>query len=219
MNVRIIFQEELARLRHDVLAMAARVEENLGKARFALRNNNAALAQEARDADAAINAMQLAIEDAAATLIATQQPVARDLRELVTIFKITASLERAGDHVVHLARAAPKLAGWPASRQTERLEVMAQTGQEMIRAAVTAFLAQDGDGARRAAALDDRIDSEHEALAGEVLRLMKKHPRLAKKAVRLINTSSHLERLGDHITTICEGIIYMTGGGHEELNG
>ena len=218
MNTRILFLEELNRLRHDLLAMATRVEEDLGKALSALRNNDAELAKEVRADDAVVNAMQLKIEDEAAIVIATQQPVARDLRELVTIFKLTDNIERIGDHAVHLAKAAIKLSGEASFRPLVHIERMAETGQEMLRAAISAFLAQDAEGARKAAALDDKIDAEHKALTEEVLSLMKEHPELVKKAVRILNTSGHLERLGDHITNICEAIIYMTEGRHEELN-
>jgi len=218
MNTRMALLEELNRLRHDILAMATRVEEDLGKALVALRTEDVELAREVKAGDAVVNALQLKIEDEAAIVVATQQPVARDLRELVTIFKITGNLERAGDHAVHLAKTALKLAGQPSFRSMERLERMAEIGQEMIRSSISAFLSQDAEGARKAAALDDEIDGEHKALIEEVIGLVKEHPRLVKKAYRLINTSGHLERLGDHITNICEGIIYMVEGRHEELN-
>ncbi|MDR2029354.1 MAG: phosphate signaling complex protein PhoU [Treponema sp.] len=218
MNTRIFFLEEMNRLRHDILTMASRVEEDLGKALRALRNNDTELAKEVKADDAVVNAMQLKIEDQTAILIATQQPVARDLRELVTILKITGNIERAGDHAVHLAKAVIKLSGKPPFRSMEHLEQMAETGQEMIRSAISAFLSQDAEAARKVALLDDRIDAEHKALTEEILNLMKEHPELIKKAVILLNTSGFLERLGDHITNICEGIIYMVESKHEELN-
>jgi phosphate transport system protein len=213
-----MFLEELNRLRHDILSMATRVEEDLGKALSALRNNDTALAKEVKADDAVVNAMQLKIEDEAAVVIATQQPVARDLRELVTIFKLTGSLERVGDHAVHLAKTVIKLSGEPPFRSIERLERMAETGQEMIRASITAFLAQDAEGARKAASLDSKINEEHHALTEEVLNLMKERPNLVKKAARLLNTSNCLERLGDHVTNICEAVVYMAEGKHEELD-
>ncbi|MDR2110043.1 MAG: phosphate signaling complex protein PhoU [Spirochaetaceae bacterium] len=218
MNKRIFFLEELNRLRHDVLAMASRVEEDLAKALTALRNDDRELAKEVKADDTVVNAMQLKIEDQAAILIATQQPVARDLRELVTIFKLTGNLERAGDHAVHLAATALKLSGEPPFRSLEHLERMAETGREMLRAAISAYLSQDPESARNAAAMDDKIDEEHRALTEEILRLMKEHPELVKKAVRILNTSGFLERLGDHITNICEAVIYMVECKHEELN-
>jgi phosphate transport system protein len=217
-NTRVIFSEEQERLRHEILAMATLVDENLGRALTALRNNDRKLAAELKDRDAAINNMQLQIEDEAAVLIATQQPVATDLRELVTILKITVNLERAGDHAVHLAKTVIKLSGRASFRAMEHLEKMAETGQEMIRAAVAAFLARDAGAARKAAALDDSIDAEHKTLIQEVLMLMKKRPELLKKALRIIQTSADLERLGDHMTNICEAVVYMIESRHEELN-
>ena len=201
-----------------MLAMATRVEEDLGKSVAALRNNDVELAKEVVVDDAVVNAMQLTIEDETAMVIATQQPVARDLREMVTILRITGSLERIGDHAVHLAKTVIKLSGEPPFRSSERLEKMAETGREMIRNSISAYLNQDAEGARKAAALDDGIDREHKALTDEVLLLMKEHPEYIKMASRLLHTSNQLERLGDHITNICENIIYMTEGKHEELN-
>jgi phosphate transport system protein len=217
MNTRILFLEELNRIRHDILTMASRVEQDLGNAWDALRNNDSELAKEVRAGDAVVNAMQLKIEDQAAVLIATQQPVARDLRELVAIFKITSNLERAGDHTVHIAKAALKLAGEPSFRAMEHLERMCACGKEMIRAAISAYLDQDVEAARKTAAMDDAIDTEHKALTKELLQLMKEHPELVDQAVRILNTSGFLERLGDHMTNICEGIVYMVENKHEEL--
>jgi len=132
MQTRIHFLDELSRLNHDVLAMGTRVEESLRKATEALKSQNVELAREVKASDEVINALQLKIEDQAAVLIATQQPVARDLRELVTVFKVTDNLERAGDHAVHLAKAAIKLSGEPPFRQIDRLCRMAEIECGMI---------------------------------------------------------------------------------------
>jgi phosphate transport system protein len=220
MRTRFFFSEELKRIRHDILEMAAKVEENIGKSLTALRTYNRELADEVRVNDAEVDNLQLKIEDDAAILIATQQPVARDLRELVAIFKITGSIERVGDHAVHLARAARKLAkrGDSPFKAQEYLERMAETGQKMLRAAISAYLQQDVMAAREAASMDCQIDAEHKALTEDVLKLMKKHPDLVKGAFQILRTSNQLERLGDHVTNICEAIVYMIEGKHEELN-
>jgi len=218
MQTRIHFLEELARLNHDVLAMGTRVEESLRKALEALRSQNVDLAQEVKASDELINALQLKIEDQAAVLIATQQPVARDLRELVTVFKVTDNLERAGDHAVHLAKAAIKLAGEPPFRQTDRLCKMAEIECGMIRGAVDAYLNQDADEARRGAAEDDSVDAEHKQLVAEVLELMRERPDQIGRVTRLLTTSGFLERLGDHMTNLCEAVVFMTEGRHVELN-
>jgi phosphate transport system protein len=144
--------------------------------------------------------------------------VARDLRELITVFKITANLERIGDYGIHLVKAAVKLSARPSFRSIVRIEHMVETAQEMLKEAFSAYLAQDPKSARKAAALDDKIDGEHKALTEEILALMKKEPQLVKAAARLLKLSGYMERLGDHITNICEGIIYMIEGKHEDLN-
>jgi phosphate transport system protein len=218
MQTRIHFLEELARLNHDVLAMGTRVEESLRKALEALRSQNVELAREVKASDELINALQLKIEDQAAVLIATQQPVARDLRELVTVFKVTDNLERAGDHAVHLAKAAIKLAGEPSFRQVDRLVRMAEIECGMIRGAVDAYLNQDADKARRVAAEDDAVDAEHKQMVNEVLELMRERPDQVERISRLLTTSGFLERLGDHMTNICEAIVFMVEGRHVELN-
>ncbi|MDR2394498.1 MAG: phosphate signaling complex protein PhoU [Treponema sp.] len=214
----MFFLESMNQVRHDILAMASQVEEDLSKAMSALRDTNEELAKEVKAADMVVNAMQLKIEDQVAILIATHQPVARHMRELVSIIKVAGNLERIGDYTVHIAKAAMKLSGEPAFRSLVRLERMAATSIEMLRASINAYLNQDAQAARIAAALDDRIDVEHKSLTEETLHLMQEHPELVKKAVRLLRTSGFLERLGDHITNICEGVIYMVESTHEELN-
>jgi len=218
MQTRGLLSEELNKVRRELTLMSARVEEDLGKAITMLHSGGDELAEEVKEGGKNVDALQLKIEDMALVLIATQQPVARDLRELVTVFKITGNLERIGDFVIHLAKAAKKFSQRPSFRSMERIERMAGTGQEMLKAAFSAYLAQDAGAARKAADLDDKIDEEHKALTEEILSLMKKKPELVKAAARLLRLSGYMERMGDHITNICEGVIYMTEGRHEELN-
>ena len=218
MQMRSLLGDELNKIRHELTLMSARVEEDLGKALAILQTGDIELGKEVKESGKIVDEIQLKIEDMALILIATQQPVARDLRELITVFKIASNLERIGDHAIHLAKAAKKLSDRPPFRSIERIERMAGTGQEMLKAALSAYLAQDPDAARKAAAMDDEIDSEHKAFTEEVLGLMKEKPKLIKTAARLLRLSGYMERLGDHITNICEGVIYMVKGRHEELN-
>jgi len=218
MQTRALLHEELNKLRRELTLMASRVEEDLGKAIALLRTGGEELAEEVKESGKIVDALQLKIEDMALVLIATQQPVARDARELIMVFKITSSLERIGDFSVHLVKTAKKLEGRPPFRSMERIIAMATTGQEMLKAAFSAYLTQDADAARNAAAMDTKIDGEHKALTEEVLSLMKKKPKLVKAAARLLKLSGYMERLGDHITTICEAVIYMIVGRYENLN-
>lgn len=218
MLTRLLFNEALNRLHHDILTMGTLVEENIRKALEALRNADEILAEEVKAADAVVNAMQTKIDDQTAKLIATQQPVARDLRELVTIFKITDNLERIGDYAVHLAKTAKRLKADPYPRPLDRLERMAVHGSAMVHEAIQSYLNQDENQARSTALMDDGIDKDHKAFVSEVLALIGESPNRAKQATKLIATSNYLERLGDHVTNICEAVIFMTSGQHVELN-
>jgi phosphate transport system protein len=218
MTDRAHFNQERERLEGDLLAMGTKVEEELRKALRALRSRDVELAREVKADDAAVDALQRAVEDQAAILLATQAPVAKDLRALVAAFKLADNLERAGDHAAHLAKAVKKFAEEPPFRQIERLERMAETGASMVRGAVDAYLGQDVEAARRVAAMDDAIDHEHKALMQEVLGLMRERPEQAERAAKLLTTSGFLERLGDHMTNACEAVIFMVEGVHVELN-
>lgn len=218
MNTRIQFMEELTRLHHDILAMGTRVEEDLRRALEALRTGDLELIQEVKAGDEVINALQIKIEDQTAILIATQQPVAGDLRELVTVFKVTDNLERIGDHAVHLAKTARRLAEEPYGQSLERLERMAETGCIMVRDALSAFLNKDVALAENTAKRDDEIDADHKAFVREVLEFLMRNPDRAAQATKLIATSSFLERLGDHVTNLCEAVVFMVEGRHVELN-
>ena len=218
MQTRSSLLEEMDKLRRELTLMAALVEENLGKSIAILKTGDEELAEEVKETGKIIDTMQIRIEDLAMVLIATQQPVAGDLRELVTVFKLTSNLERVDDYGIHLTRTAIKLSNQPAFRSTERIEHMAEIGLEMLKAAFSAYLTRDNEAARKAAAMDDAIDDEHKALTDEVLDLIKEKPNLVKAASRLLRLSGYMERLGDHITNICEAIVYMTEGSREELN-
>ena len=218
MRTRIAFLEEFSRLNHDLLAMGTRVEDNLRKAAEALEAGDAALAREVKASDALVDALQIKLEDQAAVLIATQQPVARDLREIVTVFKVVDNLERAGDHAVHLAKVALKLADESLLPPARRLGRMAELECVMVRGAVNAYLNQDPEEARRIAAMDEDVDAEHKIMVEEVLELMGECPGRVEAAARLFAASGFLERLGDHMTNICEAVVFMTEGSHAELN-
>jgi phosphate transport system protein len=212
------FSQEREKIDRDLLAMGTRVEEQLGKALRAMRDLDIDLAREVKADDEAVDGLQIAIEDQVTVMIATQAPVAMDVRELVAALKLADNLERAGDYAVHLAKAVKKFALEPKFRQVERLERMAQAGAVMVRGVVDAFLAKDAEAARRVAAMDDAIDHEHKALVDEVLILMREQPEQAERAAKLLTTSGFLERLGDHATNASEAIVYMVEGRHVDLN-
>lgn len=218
MTSRVHFEEEKRLVNDDILQMGIRVEEDLRKALEAFRTQNPALAEEVKASDPVVNDFQFRIEDRCARLIATQQPVAQDLRILVSSMKLADELERIGDHCVHLAKAAIKLEREPYIKPLSHIERMAEIGCAMVRSCVDAFLNLDAAKARETAARDDEIDKNHKALVADLLDYLREHPDKALQGTKIIQTSGFLERLGDHVTNICETVVYCVEGQHVELN-
>jgi phosphate transport system protein len=215
---RIVFEEDLGRIHRDVLTMGTRVEEDLRKAVTALKEGDAELAAFVKEDDSFVNSMQVRIEDSVVMAIATQQPVAKDLRELVAVLRLSPMLERIGDYAVHLAKASRKIDGkaWPS--QVEDLVRMGETGAGMVRGAIEAFMKRDVGLARSTAIRDDEVDERYHKVVADCLDAMKADPANIEAAARLMKTASALERLGDHVTNVCELTIYLVEGVHEELN-
>lgn len=218
MTDRLKLTEELTKIDGLVTRMAVMAGEALNKALLALQTQDISLAKSVKAEDAEIDALQMEIEDLAAITLATQQPVASDLRVLVAAFKVASDFERAADYAVHLAKATKKFVGDPKSRQLERLAAMAEIGGTMMRKTSEAFTGRSPGLARETALLDDLIDREHKALMLESIELMRIRPEDAEKATKLITTSGYLERLGDHMTNACEAVVFMTTGSRVDLN-
>lgn len=210
--------QELEAIHSQVLAMSLLILENLRKARTCVINSDPSLVAEVKKTDLQIDALQLSIEDSVTMLIATQQPAARDLREMVALIKILDNLERIGDYAVHFAKASKILAEDPFPRPLDRLIRMSQTCETMLDEAIKAYLNLDATLAIAAAEKDDWIDKDHKAFLNEILSLMVDNPARAGQAFKLIQTSTYLERLGDHVTNITEAIIFIITGEHKELN-
>ncbi len=212
------YELELGNIQREILALASRVEEDLSKAVQALRERDAELAAQVKADDDVVNAMQLRVQDMASVLIATQAPVARDMRELVSVIRMADNLERIGDYAVHLAKTVIKLkdSAWP--RQFEILGEMGSQGCRMIRAMIDAFIRRDVQAARDCAAMDAKVDEMHHALVSMTLESLKSSPAAAEEALKIIKTSGFLERLGDHVTNGCELVVYAVTGAHAELN-
>jgi phosphate transport system protein len=218
MNERSKLTEDIGKLDALLAQMAVKAGEALHKALLALQAQDLDLAKSVKAGDSEIDALQVEIEDLAAVTLATQQPVASDLRILVAAFKVASDFERAADYAVHLAKATKKFMGEPKSRQLERLALMAEIGGRMMAKTSEAFMRRSPEMAGEAALLDDLIDKEHKATILESIELMRLRPEDAEKAAKLITTSGYLERLGDHMTNACEAVVFMTTGTRVDLN-
>jgi phosphate transport system protein len=201
-----------------VLRMGALVEEAIRRAARALVDHDADLALDVIKADARINDAQRAVSRLISVAIATQNPVARDLRYLMTLDHVTYELERMGDHAASVAKQVIRLAPEPPLADYVRLPEMAERDALLVNAVLRALIDVDAVAAREAAVLDDEIDRLYHATFDEVLELMRQDPANVERGTRIIIASHYLERIGDRSTNIAEDIVYLVTGDVEDLN-
>jgi len=218
LEIRQQYLESLNEINQEVLKMGTLVEEAIRKAVQALKTRDTDLANSVIDNDFAINDMELAIQDRCIILIATEQPVAGDLRGLIATLKIVSQLERMGDHAVHIAKNALKLVGETYMKKLIDIPRMGERAIQMLHEVLTAFMNSDKQKAIDVAEMDDEIDELHEQVMRECLTYMMQDPTNIPQATAFLFISRFLERLGDQVTNISEWIIYIITGEHRELN-
>ena len=215
---RATFDRALDRVKDDVLRLGAQVESALEQAGRALIARDTELADRVRWADTEVNELQRQINTEITTLIATQGPVARDVRELLALYHASAELERMGDYAVNIAKLAQQLAGEPETpmfRQIPRMELVCR---EQLRAAMRALVDISEEEARGVAERDDEIDHLYNSVYEDAMELMTSSPERARQATHMLFAAHHLERLGDRVTNIGEDVVYLATGQVEDLN-
>jgi phosphate transport system protein len=218
MGTRQVFAEELSALHQEILRMGVMVEEALRRAVESLVRKDGELARAVVAGDAAINRMEQEIEERCVVLIAREQPVATDLRKLVTSLKIVTQLERMGDHALHVAKGTLRLLPETYMKPLIDIPRMAELGIGMIRDVLTAFLDNDAERAREVAQRDQQIDELHTQVMREVFTYMMENTSFISQSISLLFISRFLERVGDHVTNICEWVVYSATGERVELN-
>ena len=217
MENRSTLNEGLSAIKQQVLDMGLFVEEALQRAITALINQDEKLARQVVDDDIHIDKYQNQIEDACTRIIAREQPVASDLRVLVISIKIVSNLERIGDHARHLARSLSLVDKATMEYLITDIKLMTKQGIDMLHQSLTAFSLFDADLAQAVAKKDAILDQQHQALYSKIIEMMKKNPKKIKQGTTLLFLNRFLERLGDHVITICEWIVYANTGVHSEL--
>ena len=205
-------------IRDAVLRMGSLVEAAIREAARALVAHDAALALDVVKGDAIINEAQRGVSRLISVTIATQQPVARDLRYLLTLDHVTYELERMGDHAASVAKAVIKLAPLPPLEQDIHLPEMAERAAVLVHGVLLALVEADAVKAREIAVQDDEIDRLYHATFDEVVELMRADPANVERGTRIIIASHYLERIGDRSTNIAEDIVYLVTGDVEDLN-
>jgi phosphate transport system protein len=207
-----------ASIKDAVLRMGAAVEDAIRRASRALTTHDAALALEIIKADAVINDAQRSVSRLIAVTIATQQPVARDLRYLLTLDHVTYELERIGDHASSVAKQVIKLAPEPPLKDYVHLPEMAERCAVLVHGVLRALVDVNAVAAREIAVLDDEIDRLYHSTFDDVVDLMRQDPANVERGTRIIIASHYLERIGDRSTNIAEDIVYLVTGDVEDLN-
>ncbi len=217
-NPRERFIEKLDSVQQNVLRMGTLVEESIRKAMKSLVDKDIELAQRVITEDEPINQLEIDIQDECVAVIATEQPVASDLRTVITSIKITTQIERMGDHSRHIARTAMELSDQVYMKKLIDIPRMGEIIANMLHEVLTAYVNSDPEKAKEAAAMDDQIDTLHDQVLREVMTYMMQDPHNINQAISLLFVCRYLERLGDHVTNIAEWICYNSMGKHVELN-
>jgi phosphate transport system protein len=218
MVIRKTFEHELQQLRDDVLVLGSMVEQAVLDAVEALRTRNLESARNILEQDKKINEKRFAIENKVMILIATQQPMAHDLRLLASTMEVITELERMGDYGKGIATINLRMGDQPLLKPLIDIPRMAQKGTDMLHRALKAFVNEDVEVARAIPAEDDEVDALYGQIYHELMMFVIQDPNNIERANYLLWTAHNLERLADRVTNICERTIFIATGELQELN-
>lgn len=218
MSTRNLFDRQLVHLQQHILRMASMVELSIHNSVKALTNQDIVLAQDVISGDDAIDEMYSDIEYTIIKIIATQQPIAKDLRMATTGLKIIISLERMGDHAVDIAKIVKKLKDQKLIKPLVKINEMAKLTQLMVKDGLDAYVNQDAEKARRMCKYDDDVDYYYREVYDELVLFMENEPSSIRQATALLFVCRYLERIADHATNIGEEVIYLITGQFEDMN-
>jgi phosphate transport system protein len=203
------FQEELDRLKARLLEMGGMAEDRVRSAVKALVDRDISLVDAVIDGDGPINQLHIEIDSRCVKLLALYQPMAADLRAILSAVKINTDLERVGDLAINIAEAGRRYLGQPAVKELIDIPRMAEIAQGMLRDALDCFVRRDTALAQQVLDADDALDALKTQVFRELLTYMLQDPHTIEASLDLILVSRHLERIGDHATNIAEDVIFM----------
>ncbi|MEX0800418.1 MAG: phosphate signaling complex protein PhoU [Dehalococcoidia bacterium] len=215
---RVEFERQLEVIQEDMLVLATMVHGAIERSMEALRRPDVELARQVIADDAKINRKRYETEEKCLELVATQQPLAGDLRTIFAVLHIVVDLERMGDHAEGIAKIAVLLADAPPLKPYIDIPRMAQLCQSMLMSSLEAF--KDRDAARAVAICDqdDEVDALNDQVYRELLVYMLGNPQTIERATYLTWVAHNLERIADRVTNICERVVYLVEGKIGELN-
>jgi phosphate transport system protein len=212
------FEQQLNEIQQDMLVLATMVETAIERSVDALKNRDIELAKRVITDDVRINDKRYAIEETCLELMATQQPLAGDLRTIVSVLYIIVDLERMADHAEGIAKIAVMLADEAPLKPYIDIPRMADIARHMLIGSLEAFKDRDADRARAICNDDDEVDALYDQVYREVVEFMVKDPNTIQRATHLTWAAHNLERIADRVTNICERVVYLVEGKIQELN-
>ena len=208
----------LKRLHEDIIKMGSIVEKQIFNSIEALKNKDIKLAEETIKKDDLVDNLQKQIEDVCIKFIATEQPLAVDLRNIFTTAKIVTDLERMADHAVDICKIAKKLRDEAYIKELKHISEMAEKVQNMIKISIDAYVETDDTKAYEICKMDDEVDAIYKAVFEELLGIMSKDSTFIQQSTQFLFVCKYLERIADHVTNICEWTIYLKTGKYVDLN-
>lgn len=216
--IRVEYAHKLQELRDDVVAMASMTDKAVARAVDALKRQDVPLAREVMNADRYINNHRWHTEERALHLIATQAPMAGDLRTISAAIHITTDLERMADHAAGIAKIVIQTSNEAMLKPLVDIPRMTDIAREMLSASVSAYIDGDVDAAKSVALRDDEVDALYDQIYRELLTYMMADPATINRATRLLWAAHNVERVADRVTNICEWVIFAVTGSLEELS-
>lgn len=215
---KVVFEKKMAWLQEKLHRMGGLVEEAIACSIAALKRQDFDLARKVIDGDDIIDKLELEIEEKCLEIIATQQPMARDLRRVATLFKMINDLERMADYATDIAKITLRIGNEPLIKPLVDIPRMAMLTQKMAKQALDAYVSEDVDLALALARDDDEVDLLHGQIFRELLTIMMENPRTITQATSLLFVSRWLERIADHATNIAEEVVFLVTGEKKLLN-
>lgn len=207
------FHDQLDALKQQLIDMSQHAEQLIELSVEALVKRDADKAQAVIKGDHVVDALEINVEQAAIALLALQQPLARDLRYIISAIKVSGDLERVGDHGVNIAESALRLARMKSSIAPNReIQEMARRARDMLRDALDAYVRADGSLGRAVCRADDEVDTLHDSVFAILLAQMTESPANVPEALELLLVSRNLERVADLATNIGEDAVYLAEG-------
>ncbi len=215
--IRKTFENELQQVKDDILVLGSMVEQAVADSMEALKKRDLKASERIYEQDRQINEKRFAIENQCMILIATQQPMARDLRLLASMLDVASELERMGDYAKGIATINIRMGEEPLLKPLIDLPRMAQKASDMLHRALTAFVNEDADAARRIPAEDDEVDGLYTQIYRELMTFIITDPKVIERANMLLWAAHNMERMADRVTNICERTVFVVTGEIMEL--